>query len=301
MEALACGALGAALLVLWWVPRWRRRRALARPLAPAQLAVLERNVAQYAGMAPEQQARLQRLVQQFLFEKKFVGCAGLEVTDEMRLTIAGQACLLLLGRAMTGRAYPQLHTILLYPGAFLVPKNEVDEAGVVTPTRQDLLGESWGDGRVVLSWQHVRRAADDARDAAAAAEPGAAQSVVLHEFAHQLDSESGSHNGAPYLGSAASYRSWSEVLSRDFAGLRADAVFGQRGVLDHYGATSPAEFFAVATESFFEQPHRLAARHPALFAEFEKYYRVDPRAWSAPPPDAPEEPFAHGMVYGQWQ
>jgi Mlc titration factor MtfA (ptsG expression regulator) len=304
MEALVFAGLGAALLALWWAPRWRLRRALAQALAPAQLAVLERNVAQYPGMAPEQQALLQRLVQQFLFEKKFVGCAGLDVTDEMRVTIAGQACLLLLGRqggagarhGMPGRAFPQLDTILLYPGAFLVPKNEVDEAGVVTPTRQDLLGESWGDGRVVLSWQHVRRAPDGDTDL-----DGGAQNVVLHEFAHQLDSESGSHNGAPYLGSADSYRSWSEVLSRDFAGLRADAVFGQFGVLDHYGATSPAEFFAVATESFFEQPHRLAERHPALFAEFEKYYRVDPRAWCAPPPGPAEEPFGPGVVYGQWQ
>jgi Mlc titration factor MtfA (ptsG expression regulator) len=299
MEALVIGALGAALLALWWTRRWRRRRALAQPLAPAQLAVLERNVTQYGGMAPEQQARLQRLVQQFLFEKNFVGCAGLEVTDEMRVTIAGQACLLLLGRIRDramGPVYPQLHTILLYPGAFLVPKNEVDEAGVVTPTRQDLLGESWGDGRVVLSWQHVRRAPH-----AATLADGIPQNVVLHEFAHQLDSESGSHNGAPYLGSADSYRSWSEVLARDFAALRADAVFGQHGVLDHYGATSPAEFFAVATESFFEQPHRLAARHPALFAEFEKYYRVDPRAWRAAPAEAAEEPFAHGVVYGRWQ
>jgi Mlc titration factor MtfA (ptsG expression regulator) len=160
---------------------------------------------------------------------------------------------------------------------------------------------------VVLSWQHVRRgaapgtAAEAPADEPADAAPGQqAHNVVLHEFAHQLDSESGSNNGAPYLGSAASYRSWSQVLSRDFAALRADAVFGQHGVLDHYGATSPAEFFAVATESFFEQPHRLAERHPALFAEFEKYYRVDPRAWSAPPPEM-AEPFAQGAVYGQWQ
>lgn len=299
MEALVFGTLGAALLALWWTPRWRRRRALARPLAPAQVALLERNVAQYRGMTPQQQAQLQRRVQEFLFDKKFVGCAGLEVSDEMRVTIAGQACLLLLGRAGGAAGYPQLHTILLYPGAFLVPKNEVDAAGVVTPRRQDLLGESWGDGRVVLSWQHVRRGMP--ADVMAGDAPGQpAHNVVLHEFAHQLDSESGGNNGAPYLGSAASYRSWSQVLSRDFAALRADAVFGQHGVLDHYGATSPAEFFAVATESFFEQPHRLAERHPALFAEFEKYYRVDPRAWSAPPPEM-AEPFGQGVVYGQWQ
>jgi Mlc titration factor MtfA (ptsG expression regulator) len=303
MEALVFGTLGAALLALWWTPRWRRRRALARPLAPGQIAVLERNVVQYQRMLPQQQTQLQRLVQQFLVDKKFVGCAGLEVSEEMRVTVAGQACLLLLGRAGRAAVYPQLHTILLYPGAFLVPRNEVDEAGVVTPRRQDLLGESWGDGRVVLSWQHVRRGAAETAAADELADPAPGQhahNVVLHEFAHQLDSESGSNNGAPYLGSAASYRSWSQVLSRDFAALRADAVFGAHGVLDHYGATSPAEFFAVATESFFEQPHRLAERHPALFAEFEKYYRVDPRAWSAPPPEI-AEPFGQGAVYGQWQ
>jgi Mlc titration factor MtfA (ptsG expression regulator) len=124
--------------------------------------------------------------------------------------------------------------------------------------------------------------------------------VVLHEFAHQLDSESGSNNGAPYLGSRESYRSWSEVLSRDYANLRAEALFGEHGVLDHYGATSPAEFFAVATESYFEQPWRLAARHPALYAEFLKYFRVDPREWFAEPGLAPEPPDGPA-VYGQWQ
>jgi Mlc titration factor MtfA (ptsG expression regulator) len=122
--------------------------------------------------------------------------------------------------------------------------------------------------------------------------------VVLHEFAHQLDSESGSNNGAPDLGSAARYRSWSQTLSRDFALLRRDTWFGYRDVLDPYGATNPAEFFAVATETFFEQPHALAGRHPALYAEFQAYYRVDPRDWF----DAPQaEPAQVGVVYGQWQ
>jgi Mlc titration factor MtfA (ptsG expression regulator) len=121
---------------------------------------------------------------------------------------------------------------------------------------------------------------------------------VLHEFAHQLDSESGSNNGAPFLGSAERYRSWSETLSRDFALLRRDAYWGQRDVLDPYGATNPAEFFAVATESFFEQPHELAARHPELYAEFELYYRVDPRAWLPAPTPEPEHA---GAVYGQWR
>jgi Mlc titration factor MtfA (ptsG expression regulator) len=292
MEALlASGAVLAALALAWWVPGWRLRRVLARPLAPGWVAILERNVLQYRGMPPALRRQLERLVQQFLHEKKFVGCAGLALSDEMRVTIAGQACLLLLKNRARGAVYATLHTVLVYPGAFLVPRREVDAAGVVTEHRQDLLGESWGDGRVVLSWEHVRREGNV---------PAGAHNVVLHEFAHQLDSESGSTNGAPYLGSRDSYRSWSEVLSRDYANLRAEAFFGEHSVLDHYGATSPAEFFAVATESFFEQPWRLAARHPALYDEFIKYYRVDPRDWFAAPV-LELEPAAGHVVYGQWQ
>jgi hypothetical protein len=289
MEALlTVSLLAAAGLLAWALPRWRLRRALAQPLVPAELAILERNVAQYRAMDGAQRARLERLVRRFLFEKTFVGCAGLAITDEMRLTIAGQACLLLMG-ARGDAVYPTLNAVLVYPGAFLVPRRQVDAAGVVTEERQDLLGESWGDGRVILSWDHVRRAEMDAPPS---------HNVVLHEFAHQLDSESGSTNGAPYLGSPERYRSWSEVLSRDFAALRHDAWFGHEGVLDHYGATNPAEFFAVATEAFFEQPHRLAVRHPALYEEFLKYYRVDPRDWQAAPA---AEPDYGDMVYGQWQ
>jgi len=293
MEGIVVGLIGAGLLAAWLLPKWRLRRALSRPLSHAQLAILERNVVQYAGMDGGERQRLQRLVQQFLHEKNFVGCAGLEITEEMRVTIAAQACLLVLGRAgasVPANVYPGLHAVLVYPGAFLVPRREVDAAGVVTEQRQDLLGESWGDGRVILSWDHVRRGAQgDWLD-----EGQAHHNVVLHEFAHQLDSESGSTNGAPYLGSTERYRSWSEVLSRNFANLRRDAMWGQHGVLDHYGASSPAEFFAVATESFFEQPHAMAARHPDLYGEFLKYFRIDPRAW-LPEPVAVEEPF-----YGQW-
>lgn len=295
MEGIIAGLVGAGLLAAWLLPKLRLRRALARPLAPELAAILERNLAQYAGMDEGRRRRLQRLVQQFLHEKSFVGCAGLEVTDEMRVTIAAQACMLVLGRtgdAVPATLYPSLHAVLVYPGAFLVPRREVDAAGVVTEQRQDLLGESWGDGRVILSWDHVRRAGAD--------EPPE-HNVVLHEFAHQLDSESGDTNGAPYLGSTERYRSWSEVLSRNYAALRRDAMWGQRGVLDHYGASSPAEFFAVATESFFEQPWELAARHPDLYEEFLKYFRVDPRDWLPEPRPVFDDPFHGGVVYGQWR
>jgi Mlc titration factor MtfA (ptsG expression regulator) len=285
--ALVCAILAGALLLAWLFPRWRLRRVLARPLTPLQRSYIERNVDQYRGMAPGLQRQLQRLVKQFLHEKTFVGCAGLDVTEEMRVTIAAQACLLLLNRPT--RVYPGLHAVLVYPGAFLVPRKEADEAGVVTETRQDLLGESWGDGRVILSWEHVRRAGLPAEGT---------HNVVLHEFAHQLDSESGSNNGAPILGSAERYRSWSETLSRDFDLLRRDTYWGQRDVLDPYGATNPAEFFAVATETFFEKPYELAERHADLYTEFQAYYRVDPRNWFAAPVVEPEPA---GVYYGHWR
>lgn len=285
MEALVLIAVAAvaAGVTLW--PRWRLRRALAQPFPPAWDAMLRANIPIYPRMAPELQAQLRGMVQRFLHEKTFVGCEDLQMTDTIRVTIAGQACLLLLNRP--SRVYPRLHTVLVYPSAFIASRNEVDAAGVVTTARQDLLGESWEDGRVVLSWDHVQRGAHDWTDG---------QNVVLHEFAHQLDSESGRNNGAPYLGSRSSYRNWSEVLSRDFANLRMEAAYGQPTVMDHYGANSPAEFFAVATETFFEKPYQMAERHAELFSEFLQYYRVDPRQWLTPP-----EPVDTGFAYGRWQ
>lgn len=264
--------LALALALLAYYPRWRLARALALPLPQTSLAILQRKIAIYAGMPPDVQRQLQRLVVQFLHQKKMIGCAGLVISEEIRVTIAGQACLLLLNRPT--RVYPMLSTILVYPFSFAVERADVGPGGVVTATQDDLLGESWGDGRVILAWDHVQSGAADWTDG---------QNLVLHEFAHQLDSESGITNGAPLLGSASRYRSWAAVLSRDFAQLQHDAFYQQQGVLDHYGATDPAEFFAVATETFFEKPQQMAQHHPELFAEFEKYYRVDPRAWLPPP------------------
>lgn len=273
---------------LWWIPlallafalpliypRWTLRRALAQSLPPHALEILRRNVPVYRRMDGALQLQLQQLVKQFIHSKKFVGCEGMEIDDEIRYTIAGQASLLLLNRH--SKVYRALHTILVYPGAFVAPRQSVEAGGVVTSSKQTLLGESWEDGRVVLSWDDVQRAACGW---------GEGHNVVLHEFAHQLDSESGHTNGAPYLGSPDSYNRWAEVLSRDFASLRYDAHYGRAdSVMDHYGATSPAEFFAVATETFFGKPWQMAERHPALYEELQKYYRVDPRAWiDAPPP-----------------
>ncbi|MFT5643422.1 MAG: Mlc titration factor MtfA (ptsG expression regulator) [Janthinobacterium sp.] len=252
--------------------RWRRARAWALPMDRAALDILTRNIPAYKHMAVDLQAQLQRLVTQFLYQKKIIGCAGLDVTEEMRITIAGLACLLLLNRPT--KVYPALHTILLYPHAFVVDTDEIGPGGVVSSMENNLLGESWDDGRVILAWDHVQIGAPDWVDG---------QNVVLHEFAHQLDSESGESNGAPFLGSFSSYRSWATVLSRNFAKLQYDAIHQHHSVLDYYGATSPAEFFAVATETFFEKSQQMSEHHPDLFEELAKYYKVDPRAWLSPP------------------
>lgn len=254
--------------LLFWLPKYRVRRALAHPFPRHYAKILRRNVPVFAKLPTDLQLQLKRLIQQFLLQKKFVGCDGMEITDEIRITIAGKACLLLLNRPT--EVYPALSFVLVYPSAFIVPRKEVAEDGLVTHHEQTLLGESWSDDRVILAWDHIRHNDVDATTG---------HDVVLHEFAHQLDSESGSVNGAPVMLSKARYTRWSTVLSHEFALLQEAVHHHHHGVIDHYGASNPAEFFAVVTESFFENSVALAQEHPALFAAFKEYYCVDPREW----------------------
>ena len=256
------------LALVLWVPRYRYRKAMSQPFSPERVAILQRNIPVYDNLNADQQASLQSLVKGFLYKKRFVGCADLAITDEIRLTIAGEACLLLLNRANT--VYGRLRYIYVYPSAYVAPHTEVGEGGVVSHKMQGRLGESWQNGKVILSWDDVVHGASNFRDG---------RNVVLHEFAHQLDQESGSANGAPLLEKSTSYRSWAEVLSQEFKELQEDIMRGDQGLLDHYGATNPAEFFAVATETFYEQPEQMANKHPELFAQLSDYYKVDPREW----------------------
>ncbi|MEO6918794.1 MAG: M90 family metallopeptidase [Collimonas sp.] len=257
-----------AIALAVWIPKFRLKCAIEARFPERFVAILEKNVPIYPRIPVELQQQLQLLIKQFLHQKKFYGCGGLEITDEIRVTIAGEACLLLLNRRP--RVYPGLQSVLVYPAAFVAPRTEVAAGGVVTHSRQGLLGESWGDGRVILAWDHVQQGARNFADG---------HNVVLHEFAHQLDSESGSTNGAPLLRNLSSYRSWAAVFSREFATLQADALEHNTSLLDQYGATNPAEFFAVATETFFEMPAQMAEQHPELFEELKKYYRIDPQEW----------------------
>lgn len=247
---------------------YRRRKIRSRAFPPAWREILRQRVPYFRKLPADLQLQLKQHIQVFMAEKKFIGCGGLDVTDTMRVTIAAQACLLILNRKTD--YYPNLERILIYPGAFIVDKMESDAAGVLSEQCDVLAGESWSDGQIILSWE-------DTVDGAGIADDG--RNVVIHEFAHQLDQENGPANGAPSLAHGEHYRSWSEVFSAEYSKLQEQAHSRQGSLLDHYGATDPAEFFAVASEVFFEQPEEMADLHPALYRQLSRFYRIDPLSW----------------------
>lgn len=261
--------LAACAIALWplWVRR-RRARIAGRPFPPAWRRLLRRHVPLVARLPARQQLRLKALMQVFLAEKPIIGCRGLRVTDEVRVTIAALACLPLLGAARG--IYPELRQVLVYPGAFIVDRPVTGSGGVLSDQRRVLAGESWSQGQVLLAWDEVKRGA---------ATPGDGHNVVIHEFAHQLDQAGGAANGAPALPTAEAYRRWSTVMHNEFDALRARLARGEPGLIDAYAATDPAEFFAVISELFFERPLELAAGHPALYGELRGFYRLDPAGW----------------------
>ncbi|PZP32048.1 MAG: hypothetical protein DI603_11365 [Roseateles depolymerans] len=252
----------------WRLAR-RRERLAAQPFPAPWRRILRLRVPLVARLPARQQLRLKGLMQVFLAEKPIIGCRGLRVTDEMRVTIAALACLPLLGAARG--VYPELRQILLYPGAFVVERSMPTPGGLQSEQRRVLLGESWSQGQVLLAWDEVRRGA---------ATPGDGHNVVIHEFAHQLDQAGGPANGAPALATTEDYRRWSTVMSREFERLRWRLSQGETTLIDPYGASEPAEFFAVVSELFFERPHELAQQHPELYGELQRYYRLDPAGWN---------------------
>jgi hypothetical protein len=266
----------AALLltVLAWLagpPLWRaarRARIRRQPFPAAWRQVLRERMPAFASLPADLQLQLKKHVQLLLADVPFIGCAGLAITDEMRVLIAAQASLLLLNQP--GGAFGQLRQVLVYPGPFVVQRTQADGAGLAHESRRTLSGESWQQGQVVLSWADVL---------AGAADPNDGHNVVIHEFAHQLDQATGAANGAPWLGRPQRYARWAQVLGDEFAALQQRLAQGVPGLIDAYAAQDPAEFFAVASEHFFEQPAALAAAHPMLYGELALYYRVDPLAW----------------------
>ena len=196
-------------------------------------------------------------------EKNWEGCGGFTLTDEVRVTIAAQASLLLLN--IEHEYYRHVTSILVYPAAYrTIPQRGAD--GVVREGQANL-GEAWRRGPVVLSWDDAKRGALD---------PGDGHNLVFHEFAHKLDMLDGAADGTPPIADRALFDRWVETMTREFRALREDSARGRATVLDTYGATNPAEFFAVATECFFEKSRQLAQRHPALYELLRAYYHQDP-------------------------
>jgi Mlc titration factor MtfA (ptsG expression regulator) len=259
-----------AVAVALFFPGYQLRKAIAAPFPDEWVAIVERNIAVYCNLPMPLRLQLRNLVKQFLHQKHFSGAGGLVITDEIRVTIAAEACMLLLNRKTN--VYPSLRYIIVYPSAFVVDRSQAGVDGVVSEGRKGLLGESWSSGKVILAWDNVLQGSRNFVDG---------QNVVLHEFAHQLDSESGNTNGAPILAGKNCLRTWAATLSDEFEELQRDAWKGKRSLLDHYGATNPAEFFAVATETFFEKPAQMAQHHAELFEVLKCYYRIDPRDWTS--------------------
>ena len=248
--------------------RFRRPKLRATPLPREYVSIIERNVPHYCELTREEKRKLQQDVQVFLAEKRFEGAGGLEMTDEIRVTIAAQACLLLLGDPKTDY-YPYLRNIIVYPSTYVAPTKQ-QTGHLVTEGAQARLGEAWSQGgNLVLSWDAVKKGCCDTSDA---------HNVVLHEFAHVLDNEDGGMDGAPLLPSRSAHAPWARILSAEFDNLRRDLARGAPTVLRPYAAQSPAEFFAVATETFFERPLALRERHRALYDQLRKFYNQDPAA-----------------------
>jgi Mlc titration factor MtfA (ptsG expression regulator) len=265
---LVCGAMVPVFFVVKIWRKKRRRLALRdAPFSEEWGEIIRKNLPLYERLPENLRTELTEHVAVFLAEKHFEGCAGLEITDEIRVTVAAQACMLLLNRPPT--YYPRLSTVLIYPSAYTVSQN-VSPDGTVGGPEQVRLGESWSTGVVVLAWDSVLQGAWDIRDG---------KNVVLHEFAHQLDQEDGAADGAPILEHHTHYVAWARVLSAEYEQLCKKKKKRRKTVMNKYGATNPAEFFAVASESFFEKSAQLKKRHPELYEELESYYSVNPVEW----------------------
>jgi Mlc titration factor MtfA (ptsG expression regulator) len=215
----------------------------------------------------ELRRQLEGKINLFLDQVEFIGCNGLDVTEEMRLSIAAQACLLVVN---SDTWYDHLQTILIYPGAF--KSRRARRNGYVVTEREVVrTGESWARGPVILSWTHARQGAANDHDG---------RNVVLHEFAHQIDDLSGRIDGVPNLRGDQSFAGWAKAFIEAYERHVRHVRRGRRTVVDAYGAEGPEEFFAVAVEAFFERPVQLVRAEPAVYEQLSKFFRLEPATWS---------------------
>jgi len=263
--------------------RWFRSRAKAklRPIDPALWRRATSSWLFMRGVSAVESEKLRGISERFLRDKRFEGTHELEVTEEMRVAIAAQACILVL--ELGEEWYEGWSDIIVYPAQFAPEREHVDEAGVVHVTRDAMAGEAWLGGPVILSYEDVAMAADEGARVAG-------YNVVIHEFAHKLDMRSGDPNGFPPLHGGMSAARWKDAFKtayEDFCAKvdAADALSPRRAQaaldalpMDPYAAESAGEFFAVASEAFFETPELLAPAYPAVYEQLGLFYKQDPRA-----------------------
>jgi Mlc titration factor MtfA (ptsG expression regulator) len=250
-----------------WLKRRRRRAILSRPVPPAWHEFLARHVPHYNRLAAAERAKLDDDVRLLVAEKRWEGCGGLALTEEIRVGIAGQACLLILGLDID--LYDSVTSILVYPTGYRTPRVlTISDTGTLHDETA-VMGEAERRGAIVISWH-------DAREGGRHSEPGA--NVVVHEFAHAIDTRLGAAEGVPPLANRRLRIDWRRVMSQEYERLVRAADRGRVTLLDHYGAESETEFFAVVTESFFQQPLELRREHRELYDLLKEFYRQDPAA-----------------------
>ncbi|QDU35788.1 Protein MtfA [Maioricimonas rarisocia] len=249
----------------WW-RRWRRTRILQDPFPDDWEAILERSFPHQDRLSANEQTRLRERIQIFVAEKHWEGCRGLTMTDEIRVLVAAHACLLTLG--LSDDVLNRVLSILVYPTAYVAKEIRQTGPGVIVHGRQLRSGEAWYRGPVILSWEDIE---------AGTHRRTRGRNLVMHEFAHQLDMlNGGTVDGTPPLADAALRERWDDVMERAYRQLQEDCHRYGRNVLDCYGTTNRAEFFAVATEAFFESPRRLLRQDGALYGVLSAYYLQDP-------------------------
>lgn len=252
-------------MIFTWLRNRRRKKILASPMPAHWKTILEQNVVQLSRLSTQQKSLLFQRVQIFVNEKYWEGCNGFEVTEEVKLTIAGQACLITLGFARD--CFDQLKTILVYPDTYAATDNFQNSIGVLTEGTSFRLGESWGKGPIILAWSSIYEGGqipDDGRN------------VVVHEFAHYYDASEGQFNGTPPLRSNEEYRRWEEVMTAEYEKLCDQVEHGAATFIDPYGSTNPAEFFAVSSEHFFEQGAQMREYSSDLYETLKMFYQQDP-------------------------
>lgn len=245
-----------------------KKKILHEEFPPSWVEIIEKNVAHYRMLGEKDQGHLHNLIKVFIAEKNWEGAGGLALNDEIRVTISAQACLLLLG--LRHDYYRNVLSIIVYPSTVVPPRRKVgffENTMAPVDIEQPVLGQAFMQGPVIIVWDAALRGGRH---------PELGHNVIYHEFAHKLDMLDGSADGTPPLYTRQDYRDWVAICSKEYERLREDSAAGRRSFLDSYGATSEAEFFAVATEQFFDKPATMIKQAPELYHLLEEYYQQDP-------------------------